>query len=165
MRHVEHLRWPAQSAERDDLARRGIACLLLIQDGTEAPATLAPSEDWIRLPASARDIAVRSDQLAERFEARTQPLPVLDRNGVLRVGDRWQAIPPVEGALMTVLIEDFGNVVMRDALIDAAWPGIDVARNALDVRILRLRRRVEPLGLGVRTIRSRGYLLEFDTSE
>jgi DNA-binding response OmpR family regulator len=34
------------------------------------------------------------------------------------------------------------------------------SRNALDVRILRLRRRVADLGLAVRTVRHRGYLLE-----
>jgi DNA-binding response OmpR family regulator len=33
-------------------------------------------------------------------------------------------------------------------------------RNALDVHMLRLRRRLEPLGLEVRTVRSRGYVLQ-----
>jgi DNA-binding response OmpR family regulator len=30
----------------------------------------------------------------------------------------------------------------------------------LDVHVLRLRRRVAPIGLVIRTVRSRGYLLE-----
>ena len=33
-------------------------------------------------------------------------------------------------------------------------------RNALDVHVLRLRRRLSPLRLAIRTVRSRGYLLE-----
>ena len=33
-------------------------------------------------------------------------------------------------------------------------------RNALDVHVLRLRRRLAPVGLVIRTVRSRGYLLE-----
>ena len=33
-------------------------------------------------------------------------------------------------------------------------------RNALDVHILRLRRRIAELGLEIRTVRSRGYLLQ-----
>ena len=33
-------------------------------------------------------------------------------------------------------------------------------RNALDVHVLRLRRRLAPLGLEIRTVRSRGYLLQ-----
>lgn len=162
MKHVEHLRWPSQAAEREALAHRGMACLLLVEDNADAPATLGPLEDWLRVPAPARDITVRSDQLANRLGASRDVRPELDADGVLRVGDRWQAIPPVEGSLMAVLIDSFGSVVSRDDLVAAAWPGIEVARNALDVRILRLRRRVEPLGLAVRTIRSRGYLLEFE---
>lgn len=42
----------------------------------------------------------------------------------------------------------------------AVWPGQAPGRNALDVHILRLRRRLLPLGLAIRTVRSRGYLLE-----
>jgi DNA-binding response OmpR family regulator len=30
----------------------------------------------------------------------------------------------------------------------------------LDVHVVRLRRRIAPLGLAIRTVRSRGYLLE-----
>ncbi len=33
-------------------------------------------------------------------------------------------------------------------------------RNALDVHVLRLRRRIAPLGLEIRTVRSRGYLMQ-----
>jgi DNA-binding response OmpR family regulator len=33
-------------------------------------------------------------------------------------------------------------------------------RNALDVHVLRLRRRIAPLGLEIRTVRARGYLLQ-----
>ena len=44
-----------------------------------------------------------------------------------------------------------------------AWPNGAPTRNALDVHILRLRRRIAPLGLEVRTVRSRGYLLQVST--
>ena len=59
-----------------------------------------------------------------------------------------------------VLVESYKGVVRRDDLTRAGWPGDNPGRNALDVHILRLRRRVEPLGLSIRTVRSRGYLLE-----
>jgi DNA-binding response OmpR family regulator len=45
-------------------------------------------------------------------------------------------------------------------LARAGWPDGAPGRNALDVHVLRLRRRVAPLGLAIRTVRSRGYLLE-----
>jgi DNA-binding winged helix-turn-helix (wHTH) protein len=53
-----------------------------------------------------------------------------------------------------------GLVVHRDALAAAGWPDGAPGRNALDVHVLRLRRRLAPVGLGIRTVRSRGYLLE-----
>ena len=43
---------------------------------------------------------------------------------------------------------------------DRAWPDGAPTRNALDVHVLRLRRRLAPLGLEIRTVRSRGYLLQ-----
>ena len=42
----------------------------------------------------------------------------------------------------------------------AGWPEGAPGRNALDVHVLRLRRRLAPLSLVIRTVRSRGYLLE-----
>jgi DNA-binding response OmpR family regulator len=61
---------------------------------------------------------------------------------------------------MSALLDRAGAVVSRDTLARAGWPDGAPGRNALDVHVLRLRRRVDPLGLVIRTVRSRGYLLE-----
>ena len=66
----------------------------------------------------------------------------------------------MERALAAALVERFGAVVGRDTLVRRAWPAGAPTRNALDVHMLRLRRRIAPLGLEVRTVRSRGYLLQ-----
>ena len=66
----------------------------------------------------------------------------------------------MEARLTEALIGRFGAVVSRDALARAGWPGGAPGRNALDVHVLRLRRRLDGLGLVIRTVRSRGYLLE-----
>jgi DNA-binding winged helix-turn-helix (wHTH) protein len=58
------------------------------------------------------------------------------------------------------LLERYGSVVSRETLTSAGWPGGAPGRNALDVHVLRLRRRLDPIGLAIRTVRSRGYLLE-----
>ena len=42
----------------------------------------------------------------------------------------------------------------------ASWPSGVPTRNALDVHVLRLRRRIAPVGLEIRTVRSRGYLMQ-----
>lgn len=161
MQPVERLRWPSQSEERRAFDRDGTPCLLLVAADADAPSNLGKFEDWIRLPASEADITTRITQLAERAASRQRSLPMFDETGLLRVGEKWVAIPPVEASLVSALLENFGSVIARNDLIQAAWPDSHMARNALDVRILRLRRRIEPLGLAVRTVRSRGYLIEY----
>ena len=51
-------------------------------------------------------------------------------------------------------------MVSRDSLIRAGWPDGAPGRTALDVYVLRVRRRLEGVQLAIRTVRSRGYLLE-----
>jgi DNA-binding response OmpR family regulator len=84
---------------------------------------------------------------------------------VLRRGGAWVSLPPVEARLTGALLDRLGTVVSRDALARAGWPDGAPGRNALDVHVLRLRRRIAPLDLVIRTVRSRGYLLEEAASE
>ncbi len=112
------------------------------------------------MPSSEEDLRSRVEGLRRRVEGRTAPLPDLDGDGVLRVGTRWVSLPPVEARLMGALLDRYGAVVSRDQLARSGWPSGAPGRNALDVHMLRLRRRVGPLELAIRTVRSRGYLLE-----
>jgi two-component system OmpR family response regulator len=100
------------------------------------------------------------DGLRRRVESRVSPAPDLDDDGVLRLNGQWVPLPPVEARLMAALLERYGAVVSREALARAGWPSGSPGRNALDVQMLRLRRRLGPLALAIRTVRSRGYLLE-----
>ena len=86
--------------------------------------------------------------------------PAVDEDGLLRYRGRWVTLSPVERALAAALIDRFNAVVGRDTLVRRAWPGGSPTRNALDVHMLRLRRRISTLGLEVRTVRARGYLLQ-----
>ena len=110
--------------------------------------------------SSLPDLRARVEGLRRRAEARIDPAPALDDDGVLRLGDRWVSLPPVEARLTAALLGRYGAVVSRDALARAGWPAGAPGRNALDVHMLRLRRRLAPLALAIRTVRSRGYLLE-----
>lgn len=119
-------------------------------------------EDWIRIPADEVDLQLRLAGVEARARAAiaTDDPPALDGDGVLRVGRSWVPLPPVEARLTGALLDRIGMVVSRDALARAGWPDGAPGRNALDVHVLRLRRRIGPVGLAIRTVRSRGYLLE-----
>jgi DNA-binding response OmpR family regulator len=151
--------WPAGQEARVSATASGRPCLLLV-DRDAPPPELALTEDWVRLPASHIDVAARVRALAQRVEP---PAPVVDpalEDGVLRVNGSWVAIPPVEGRLLSALLERPGAVVSRAALARAGWPERQPDRNTLDVHIGRLRRRISPVGMRLATVRSRGYLLE-----
>lgn len=154
------LRWPAESARRDDLAELGVARLLLVEDGATPPTPADCLEDWIRVPAPEPDLRARITALEQRAMGHAPDVPSLDDDGVLRFGAQWVSLPPVEARLTQVLVERFGAVVGRDALARVGWPEGAAGRNALDVHVLRLRRRLASVGLVIRTVRSRGYLLE-----
>ena len=181
---VTMLRWPDEEARRTLISLSREPRLLLVPEGEEPPAVVDCLEDWIRIPATENEVRARVDALAVRSRAHpphasgngssnghtnghaapaaapATDIPLLDDFGVLRVNGAWVALPPLEARLTEVLLERLGAVTSRDVLIRAGWPSGAPGRNALDVHVLRLRRRLMPLGLVIRTVRSRGYLLE-----
>jgi two-component system OmpR family response regulator len=155
------VRWPVDAERREELRRTGSPRLLLLEDGVPPPASSPDElEDWIRVPAGDLDLQARVEGLERRSAAQLGVAPELDDDGVLRLGERWVSLPPVEARLTGALLQRFGAVVSRDALARAGWPAGAPGRNALDVHMLRLRRRLSPVALAIRTVRSRGYLLE-----
>jgi DNA-binding response OmpR family regulator len=137
--------------------------LLLVEFGP-APVVTDPVEDWIRVPASDSDIAARVDTLRRRVRPPVRDDEVaafLDDHGILRWGDRWVSLSPLEARIVAALIELPLAAVPRQRLIEAGWPPAgQPSRDALDAHILRLRRRLHTIGLTIRTIRSRGYLID-----
>jgi len=156
------VRWPAERHRRERLRVAGGPRLLLLEAGAAPPAGGDALEDWIRIPADEADLQHRLAGL----EARALTLsaasarPDLDEDGVLRLGPSWVSLPPVEARLTRSLLDRMGLVVSRESLSRAGWPDGAPGRNALDVHVLRLRRRLGEVGLAIRTVRSRGYLLE-----
>jgi DNA-binding response OmpR family regulator len=157
------LRWPADDDRRAQLQGAGRARLLLVEGSAPPPALLDELEDWIRLPAAEADLEARIEALAAR--APRSAAPTIDDDGLVRFEGRWVSLPPVEARLAEALIGRYGAVVSREALSRAGWPQGAPGRNALDVHVLRLRRRVAPLDLVIRTVRNRGYLLERTVTE
>lgn len=157
---VTLIRWPAEAPTRDRMAVAHEARLLLVEQDHDPPAVIDCLEDWIRVPAAEEDVRARVDAISVRSQAHDHPAPSIDEDGVLRFEGAWVALPPLEARLTDTLLQRFGAVVGRDTLIRAVWPNGSPGRNALDVHVLRLRRRIAPLQLAVRTVRSRGYFIE-----
>jgi two-component system, OmpR family, response regulator len=153
------LRWPEEDARLRQLRAARAPRLLLLNAASAPPESADCLEDWIRLPANGRDVGARAASLAVRAES-DQTAPEVDGDGLLRRGGRWVALPPVEAALAAVLVDGFGAVVGREILARRVWPNGEPRSRALDVNVNRLRRRIAPLGIEVRTVRARGYLME-----
>ena len=166
---VTLLRWPEEAGRRTRISEAGVPRLLLVAEGEEPPPVGDCLEDWIRVPAAESEVRARVDALAVRSQAHpgnghrpdaANADPAIDDFGVLRVSGSWVALPPLEARLAEALLERVGAVTSREVLVRAGWPTGAPGRNALDVHVLRLRRRLQPVGLAIRTVRSRGYLME-----
>jgi DNA-binding response OmpR family regulator len=131
---------------------------MLVARDAEPPVAWGPLTDWLRLPADDRDIRARIDSL--QLKADRPPAPVLDDYDVVWRGARWVALSPVEARVLAVLLARGSTVVSRRELNTACWKDGVASERAVDARLPRLRARIAPLGLSIRTIRSRGFLLE-----
>ncbi|WP_271222856.1 helix-turn-helix domain-containing protein [Streptosporangium carneum] len=134
--------------------------ILVVEAGVEAPVCDDIYEDWVRAPIASKDLQSRIDALVRRYHK--SRLPFLDEGGVLRFSSRSVTLSPRQAELLDLLISRFGEVVPREAL----WfrlcqeSGGLKTRNALDLHMMRIRQRVTPLGLTVRTVWGRGYVLD-----
>ncbi len=89
--------------------------------------------------------------------------PWVDADGLLRRDGQWVALGPIEGRLVDLLCQRFGLLVSREDLERAGWGHAPEGR-ALDLQLMRVRRRVAALGLTLRNVRARGYVLGFAPS-
>jgi hypothetical protein len=157
---ISLIRWPGEADRLTSLRSSRVPRLLLVDRGAPPPVTADELEDWIRVPAPEEDLRARVEGLSRRAEAVCRKSPEMDEHGVVRFNGAHTTVPPVEARLVEMFIDAFGSVVSREDLSEAGWPGGHATRNALDVHVFRLRRRLEGAGLSIRTVRSRGYLLE-----
>src|ERR1700730_14877797 len=89
----------------------------------------------------------------------------LDRRvGLFRRDDSVGFAPVAVGSraldILGVLIERAGEIVSKDEIIAAVWPGIVVERGNLRVQISPLRRELDrgrPSGSCIQTVPRRGY--------
>ncbi len=130
----------------------------------------AGGDDYLAKPYSILEVVARLRSATRRFQGAPGPRihqvadlvwdPQLRR--ITRSGARID-LTPKEYAIMTLLLEHAGEVVARSQMVQAVW-GIDcsVDPNAVDVQILRLRRKVDDAHSVklIHTLRGVGLVLE-----
>lgn len=154
--HVAILRWPDQAELIQRLRAAGTPRLLVVPPDLPAPEVVDCDEDWIRMPASDNDMRVRMAGLAVRA-TRHSPAPIVKGDGRIVFRERWVALAETEEAVVRVLADKFGDVVDADTLAGSVEPRL--TGNAVRIQIMRLRARLRPLGLELRTVRNHGYVL------
>lgn len=157
---ITFVRWPVERDRLLELRQARMPRLILVDKDAPVPVVVDEYEDWVRVPAPEEDVRARVAGVSMRAQAAGHRVPDIDEYGVVRFNGAHTSVPPVEARLAEVLIDRFGAVVGRSELSEAGWPGGHASRNALDVHVLRLRRRLGEAGLSIRTVRARGYMLE-----
>jgi two-component system OmpR family response regulator len=153
------LRWPEEIVSVERLRATGTPRLLLVAPASPPPEHDDCDEEWIRLPADEADLRVRLATVAARA-TRHAASPIAKDDGRLVFRGQWIALSPIRHALAHALVARFGDVVPAEELIARAWPDGDPSDTALRVHLTRLRREIAPLRLQIRTVPSRGYVLE-----
>lgn len=75
-------------------------------------------------------------------------------------------LSPRELAVLEVLLLRAGRVVSKEQMVNHLYGwGDEVGANAIEVYVYRLRRKLEPFGCEIRTVRGMGYLMERSDAE
>lgn len=124
------------------------------------------ADDYLLKPFDPGELEARIRALLRRAQGEASPLVTVGQlvidpaRAVASVGDRPLDLRRREWALLDRLAARVGKVVTKDRLTAEIF-GFDepVAPNAVEVYIGRLRRKLEPDGPPIRTIRGLGYML------
>lgn len=143
--------------------------VLTARDGTEQQvrALDAGADDYMEKPFDLRALEARIRALLRRSYSLSGQIVlagsmVLDpvRCEVSNDG-KVEVLPAREYQVFETLVLGKGTVVSKERLAQRLNPGDDdIGTNAVEVYIHRLRRRLGPLGVGIRTVRGRGYSID-----
>ncbi|MBX3287545.1 MAG: hypothetical protein KF703_19520, partial [Actinobacteria bacterium] len=97
--------------------------LYLVAPHEDPPRSWGELEDWVRLPADPDEVYDRADRLLARADHLGASWTYVDDDDVLRVGTELVPLSPLEAQLVRLLLARLGDVVSREELEAALWPG------------------------------------------
>ncbi len=130
------------------------------------------ADDYLVKPFAFRELAARIQALTRRSHARQHNEILL---GTLRMdltakraylNEKPLELLPREWAVLEYILNNVGKVVSKEQILEAI-SGWDEApsSSAIEVYISRLRTKLTPAGISIRTIRGFGYLAEEPVNE
>ena len=125
------------------------------------------ADDYLVKPFALSEFEARVRALTRRGSASATPKIVHDNLTMDTVGRRiWVSGEPLnltvrEWTILEYMLLRPGKVISKERLMQAlcGW-GDDISANAIEVHMSRLRSKVEPGGVRIRTVRGFGYMLE-----
>lgn len=125
------------------------------------------ADDYMAKPFSLSELEARVRALSRRGAGGSTPVLrhgrlAFDQVGrVVTIDDQMVDLSAREISLLEVLLSRNGQMVSKNQLVDhlCEW-GDEVSTNAIEVYIHRLRKKLEPGGVRILTVRGLGYCLD-----